>query len=239
MLPTYGRSQTYLPEFIKSVISVSSPDVVSFAFCVNERDVDTISFLKNFKFGRFEHCVVYENLPSPNLALYWNLLYKNAPLAQSHGTMVSMVGDDMVFETSGWAETILNWVNGRDGIGVYYCNDMFEAHNRCCVNLFVTRKMVEITEHEFMASQFEAEMVDLVWYYVGKVSKNLHYFPNVIIRHNHNRRKPREGWDETFNRLYKVQKQVHDRGGKDEAIALGKKIGNILLSKGFRGDSVC
>jgi hypothetical protein len=239
MLPTFGRSGTYLPEFISSAMRCSSPDRVNFAFCVNEKDRATRSFIQRFNFGKFQHDIVLEAYPSPNLAAYFNLLYLQSPLANKPGTIVSMLGDDMVFETQGWDEEILKWVNERDGIGVYWCNDMFEAQGRCPVNMFVTREMVALTEAPFMAPEFPAEMIDVVWYWVGKMTRSLHYFPNLVIRHNHNRRKVGIHWDPTFNRLREVQVKVHASGGKAKAIALGKEIGMRMLKKGIVGDSDC
>ena len=239
MLPTYGRSGTYLPEFIQSAMRCSSPERVNFAFCVNESDGATRRFLQRFPFDKFEHDVVLESYSTPNLAAYFNLLYLQSPLANKPGTMVTMMGDDMVFETPGWAEEILKWVNECKGIGVYFCNDAFEAAGRCCVNLAVTREMVELTGHPFMAPEFPAEMIDVVWHVAGRISKNLHYFPDLIIRHNHNRRKIRLHWDSTFTRLHSIQVQVHNSGGKRRAIQLGEKIGHILIAKGIVGDSDC
>jgi hypothetical protein len=239
MLPTFKRSNTYLPEFIASAMKCSSPDVVNFAFCVNAADKETKEFLQKYNFGKFEHCEVYEALATPDLAAYFNLLYMNAPLANKPGTMVSMFGDDMTFETPGWAEEILRWVNERKGIGVYFCNDEFEAHGRCCVNMAVTREMVELTEEPFMAVEFPAEMIDVVWWHVGKTTKSLHYFPELVVRHNHNRRKPNPHWDPTYQRLRVVQDKVHNSGGKRRAIAIGQRIGQKLLAKGIIGDSDC
>jgi hypothetical protein len=153
-----------------------------------------------------------------------------------------MFGDDMVFETPGWDKTILEWTNSHNGIGVFYCNDAFEARDRCCINLMVTRKMVELTGRPFMAPGFEAEMIDVVWHRLGKITKTLHFFPDIIIRHNHNRRKPRPMWDATYSRLQVIQKRVHDRGGKRQAIQIGEEIGRYLLAKnipGIPGDSDC
>jgi len=239
MLPTYGRSGTYLPAFIESAMRCSGSEHVNFAFCVNEKDKATRGYLQRVNFGKFKHDIVLESYPTPNLAAYFNLLYAQSPLANVPGTMVSMLGDDMVFVTPGWAEEILKWTNERKGIGVYFCNDMFEAHGRCCVNMFVTREMVAFTEAPFMAPEFPAEMIDVVWHVAGRISKNLHYFPNLIIRHDHNRRKIQIHWDPTFNRLRNVQIQVHASGGKKRAIKLGEEIGFRLIQKGIVGDSDC
>lgn len=95
MLPTYGRSHTYLPRFIDSAIATaSSPKRVSFVFCVNAGDNSTIAYLDERDFKGHANAVVFESLPSPNLAVYFNMLYKSA-LARAPGAVVSMVGDDI------------------------------------------------------------------------------------------------------------------------------------------------
>lgn len=243
MLPTYGRHDSYLPMFIESAIkTASSPRNVCFAFCVNENDRGTKDYLKSCDFRGHEYEMIMENLPSPHLAMYFNLLYLNTRTRTQPGTMVSMFGDDMVFETPGWDKTILEWANRYNGIGVFFCNDAFEARDRCCINLMVSKKMVELTGRPFMCPEFEAEMIDVVWHRVGKITKTQHFFPDIIIRHNHNRRKPRLGWDATYTRLQAIQKRVHDRGGKRRAIQIGLEIGAFLLAKnipGIPGDSDC
>ena len=102
--------------------------------------------------------------------------------------------------------------------------------------MFVTRKMVEATEYPFMDETFPAEMIDLIWYLVGKQTKNLHYLPEVLIRHNHNTAKPKEQWDKTFNRLRPFQKIAHGIG-KELVRENAQRIAAILIKKGFIGDN--
>jgi hypothetical protein len=239
MLPTYGRCDTYLPRFIESAIATaSSPKTVCFAFCVNVKDVKTQEFLKAYDFKGHEWEWIPESLPSPNLARYFNILYKLTSFGDP-GTVVSMVGDDMLIETPGWDEKLLNQINYYDGVGVFFCNDDYISRERCAVNLFVTRKMVEATGRPFMDESFGAEMIDVVWTEIGRVTKTLHFYPDIIIRHDHNTRKPKDKWDATFKRLNVLQEQVHAGGGKARAKAIGREIGDLLLAKGFRGNSIC
>lgn len=239
MLPTYGRSDTYLPRFIESSIATaSSPKTVCFAFCVNVKDVKTQEFLKAYDFKGHEWEWIPESLPSPNLARYFNILYTLTKFKQPE-TVVSMVGDDMAFETRGWDEQLIAQINYYHGVGVFFCNDKYIARERCAVNLFVTRKMVDATGRPFMDESFGAEMIDVVWTEIGRVTKTLHFYPDIIIRHDHNTRKPKAQWDSTFQRLNVIQEKVHGSGGKSKAKAIGREIGTLLLAKGYRGDSIC
>jgi hypothetical protein len=240
MLPTFGRSKTQLPTFIRSAIGMTSTQsAIHFCFCVNRKDSETLQFLNGFNFGGYSHETIIEDSVTPHLANYFNLMYDQTRTKNEPGTAVSMLGDDMIFKTPGWDRTILLWLNRYAGIGVFFCNDTNRAKNNCPVNMFVSRKMVDLTERPFMCPEFEAEMIDIVWYWVGKDTKMLHYFPDVVIHHNHWTRYKEEQWDSTTKRLRTPQINVHTRGGKARAIEIGKQIAKVLLSKGILGDSDC
>lgn len=240
MLPTYKRSGSSLPVFIRSAIStVSDTGNISFAFCVNKSDMITKKFLASFNFCGIQAEVFQEDLQSPNLGKYFNILYNGTRTKSEPGTLVTMLGDDMIFETHGWDRKILDLVNHYNGVGVFWCDDGYIARDRCAVNLFVARDFVEATEHPFMCELFAAEMIDLIWTKVGKYTKTSHFLPDVRILHNHTTRYPKEEWDETFVRLNKVQDQVHQSGGKQRAKGIAKKIAEVLKSKNLTGDSVC
>ena len=150
--------------------------------------------------------------------------------------LVSQLGDDMVFKTHGWDTRLLDIVNSYNGIGVFWCNDDYIAHERCAVNLFVTRKMVEATERPFMCEEFAADYIDYLWTKVGKYTRSCHYLQNVIIKHNHNTSKPKEDWDPTFQRLKVIQDQASVLG-KARAKEVAREIADILIKKGFIGDN--
>jgi hypothetical protein len=237
MLPTYGRSDTLLPKFLSSCIQTAGNlKNLRFAFCVNWNDEETIRFIKAHPIYGTGVCkIVRENLPSPHLAKYFNMLYDGTK-DFGDDCLVSMLGDDMSFKTPGWDTAILNQVNWYNGGGVHWCNDDYIAKERLCVNMFVTRQYVEATEHSFMDETFPAEMIDLVWYLVGKQTKHLHYLPDFIIKHDHNTAKPKEQWDKTFNRLRPYQMLAHGIG-KQVVRENAERIAAILIKKGYIGDN--
>lgn len=236
MVPTYGRSETYLPRFIQTAIRTSSPNNIRFVFCINEKDDDTISYLKRKHFNDFECDVIVESLPSPNLATYFNLMYEKVK-EFGDDCVISQLGDDMEFRTPGWDQKLLDAINIYEGIGVFWCNDDYIAGSRCPVNLFVTRKMVEATERPFMADEFAADMIDYIWGKIGKYTRTSHYFPDIHIWHNHSSIKPPEQRDATFQRLSKIQAEAH-KIGKGRAKEIAHEIAGILISKGFKGNSI-
>lgn len=212
MLPTYGRSDTYLPAFIDSAMATASFDRVCFAFCINRHDQKTIDYLCKKNFGDFQFTVAIEDLPRPHLAKYFNMLYEESKYKLSSYCVVSMLGDDMEFRTSDWDIKILDLINFYKGIGVFWVNDDYIAHEQCPVNLFVTRKMVEATEVRFMCEKYEADMIDYIWGKVGKYTATSHYLSDVHIWHNHSTIKPPEQRDLTFRRLAKIQEEAHKIG---------------------------
>lgn len=239
MLPTYGRSKTMLPVFVDSAIrTASSPGSVCFAFCVNAGDAATLDYLQTKDFCGHDTEVILESLPRPDLSEYFNMLYDQTKTRGEPGTLVSMLGDDMVFETPGWDKDLLGAVNHYEGVGVFWFDDAYIAHERCCVNMFVSRKMVEATGRPFMAP-FAADMIDVVWTEVGRGTRSLHYFPNIVLRHNHNTKVAAGHWDSTYMRLKNVQDEVRAAKGKKLARKCGREIAEILVAKGYVGDSIC
>jgi len=239
MTPTYKRSNTYLPRFISTAINtVYQLDRLHFMFCVNEKDVETQEFLRDYDFGSCKHDIVLENLPEPHLAKYFNQMYAAVKAKNDDKIVVTMMGDDMEFRTQNWDTSMLDLINHYDGIGVFWANDDYISHERCPVNLFVTQKMVDATEQPFMCELFAGDLIDWIWGKVGKYTRTSHYESNIHIWHNHSTAKTQCHWDETFQRLYKKQQEAHQIG-KGKAREIAAQIADVLRSKGMTGESIC
>jgi hypothetical protein len=165
MIPSYMRVRNgRLPKIVESAVScASSHKMIRFCFCINERDDETAAYVKQLQ----ESCpvetdVVIENLLQPNLSAYFNMMYDKTRFDGAE-TLVSMLGDDMVFLTEGYDLAILKEINAYEGKGFVWCNDDYIARERLCVNLFTTRLMVEGTERPFMCPLFNADLIDDVW----------------------------------------------------------------------------
>ena len=113
-----------------------------------------------------------------------------------------MVGDDMEWRTSGYDLKILSAINRVNGYGLVYCNDDFVQGGKLCVNLFTTRKFVEITGKPFMCELFAAYYIDTVWMEVAKKTKTAIYLGDVILKHHHYTANPKRA-DQTSIRLKK------------------------------------
>lgn len=230
MCPTYGRSETYLPRYVDTALRTRTGGLVELMFCVNKEDHGARKYLQTIPCK-----VVVEDLPRPNLAKFFNLMYDEV---RDPGVVVTMMGDDMEFRTPGWDRRMLDLINAHKGIGVFWANDDYIARERMCVNMFVTSDFVHATERPFMCEAFEADMIDYLWYKVGKYTNSLHFDADTHIWHNHNTAKPSIAWDATFKRLAPGRTQGA-QVGKGEAKRIAAEIAETLKKKGLVGNSVC
>jgi len=177
-LPTYKRvNNGKLPLFIESIKeTVSNTENIMVSFLVNSNDVDTIDYIK--KITELKYHVLYENEIEPHLARFYNYLYEATPYKDS---LVTMLGDDMIFITKNWDSIILNEINKMNGFGFVWCNDLNQKE-KLPVNLFTTREFVTATKHPFMCETFASYFIDTIWERLRKYGK---YLNDVIIQHKH------------------------------------------------------
>ncbi len=209
MLPTYGRSDTMLPRFIASAISkVSDPENICFTFCVNKSDKNTIDFIKDrLRGGEVDYHIIYEELPRPHLAKYFNKMYKETRFKHA-STIISMLGDDMEFLTDGYDLLILKAVNDCDGLGLIFGDDCYSWHEKLCVNLFTSRRFVDMLKPlPFMCEFYSRDQIDIVWRDVTMQMGLYIYVSSLKIKHHHCTR-PDVGKDATYIRLEKEDESV-------------------------------
>jgi len=184
MLPTYNRvGNGKLPRFVESIMkTASSLDNIVFSFLVNYNDQSTIDYIRGLK--DLQRCIlINKDINVPHLGSFYNKLY-NQTTFKNDNYIVSMLGDDMVFNTKDSDLKIIDKVNKYNGIGVFYCNDG-NLKNRMCVNIFTTRKFVNITTKPFMCEIFRAYFIDTVWFKLGQKTNTLHYLDDILIQHAH------------------------------------------------------
>jgi hypothetical protein len=231
MVPTYKRPLRLMSLIDSALRLAEDPSRLRFSFCVNEADRETKDYLVSRYWPVKDSWeVINETSQQPNLSLYFNLMYKNT---QFKDALISELGDDMVFMTKNWDVRILDEINRADGKVIVYADDSFVAHEKCCVNLFTTRKMVEATKKPFMCEFFHADMIDMIWTMLGSVTGTLRYLPDVIIQHNHSTRDPEDKWDETFKRLSPIQKVANKKQNQKLAIAYTMLCAKNLIEAGI------
>jgi len=203
-LPTYKRVENNkLPRLIRSIINnVSSLNNVCITFLVNVNDIETRDYLDRLTISiSWER--LYTNLKEPHLGKMYNQIFEQTKFKES-STLVSMIGDDMEWQTSGFDLAILDEVNKRKGWAVVYCNDGYIQGSKLMVNLFTTRKYVEATRHPFMCDKFQAYFIDTVWTKIAKKTGTAVYLNNIILKHHHYTKNPKM-IDITSQRLQKVK----------------------------------
>lgn len=200
-LPTYGRVKSgKLQKHLDSVTSnVDDPDHIVYTFLVNRNDKETINYLKTTNFS-FQKQVLYESLSVPHLARFYNAIYTNT-MFKFPDTLVSMVGDDMVWQTRGFDSIIIDMFNKHGDYCIVHCNDDYIMKGRVAVNLFTTRAMVDTCFDTFMCDDFPIDYMDTLWTDLGKMTNTLYYLDNVVLRHEHNTALPEYKRDDTYNRL--------------------------------------
>jgi len=241
-LPTYHRIEKLTRCLESALKQAANPSCLRFAFCVNESDQETISAIVNWSRRSFledadgTDCrweILKEETIQPNLAYYYNLLFDGTRFNRAD-TIVSMLGDDMVFDTYGWDTRVLAEINKREGKAIVYLNDDYIAHEKLAVNLFLSRDLVLATEKPFMCSRFHADMIDVVWHLAGQMTQMLVYLNDVILRHDHETRKSDPATrDTTHARLAPIQKLMQSKEHLEYARAYATVIAANLIDKGY------
>ncbi len=159
---------------------------------------ELIELTKNFNF------IKIVNIPPTNfiynLGVLWNKCAK-----ESIENIISMIGDDMEFETPNWDIQIIKEfdVCDNNGFKLVYCHDGHSGKK--AVNLFINRSYIDVTGY-FMREEFPVDGVDVwlqdVYTNINRIIKR----SDIIIKHNH--------WsftgdkDKTFKRMNYETKSI-------------------------------
>ena len=182
MLPTRKRVP-HLAKFIESAVATAkNVDSLFLTLLVDYEDIETREYVLTHP-----PCIPWDTsfwtAATPHLGKMYNSMYRSRGTELSE--VVSMVGDDMVFDTPGWDERILREINLRNGWAVVSLNDDYIQHGKIFVNVFTTRKMVEATGGPFMSEEFPMDFIDVVWTELARKTRTDVYLPDVILRHEH------------------------------------------------------
>ena len=185
VLPTRKRVP-HLAKFIESAVATAkNVDSLYLTVLVDGDDFDTTNYLIHNP-PKIPLKVVWWDGVVPHLGEMYNVLYDySSPALDVNTTVVSMVGDDMVFATPGWDERILREINARNGWAVVSLNDDYIQRGKIFVNVFTTRKIVEATGGSFMSEEFNMDFIDVVWTHLARLTGTDVYLPDVVLRHEH------------------------------------------------------
>jgi len=194
MLPT-RRRVPHLAKFIESAVATAkNVDSLYLTLMVDYHDFETRDYVLTHP-PCIQFDVVLWTATVPHLGKMYNSMYRSRGTQLSE--VVSMVGDDMVFDTSGWDERILREINLRNGWAVVSLNDDYIQQGKIFVNVFPTRKIVEATGGTFMSEEFNMDFIDVVWTHLARLTGTDVYLPDVVLRHEHSS----VAGDETRERL--------------------------------------
>ena len=201
MLPSYRRVHSgKLPRFIRSCVDRATDHTqVKLTILANYDDWETIRYIGTLDIPIDIHLMT-TYCQRPHLAIFYNQMYHGTRF-NDPDTLVSMVGDDMIWETDGYDQIILDRVNQCGGAGVFYCDDANIFHDQLCVNLFESRRFVDAFGAPWMHESFGTDFIDVIHYRVGQLTNTLQYIPDVILRHDHSTNTSTAEWDETFQGL--------------------------------------
>ena len=232
MVPTFKRVE-WLKRFIDSAVKmVDDVQNIQFCICVNKKDTKTLEYINSIRLT-LPIFVVEEKTVQPDLSLYFNMMYNEVTkLEGGRDFIASMLGDDMVFETRGYDTKILNKINEYKGVGVFWCDDGYIAHDRLCVNLFVTKRFIDGTGKPFMCPMYKADMIDVVWFHIGELTQTKHYINDVIIHHYHSTGINKD-FDNTFQRLIPLQQAANNDYMHKYAQVYASIVAGNLISIGY------
>jgi hypothetical protein len=125
MLPTYKRVfNGKLPKFLVSLFQTCyCDDNIYITFLVDEDDNETISFIRLLNL-QCDIQVMMHNIKESHLGKLYNKIYYEGSYNDPN-TLVSMVGDDMVFVTQNWDKRILDKANEINGVGIIFCDAIY------------------------------------------------------------------------------------------------------------------
>ena len=230
--PTYKRSNTLLPQYCKSIIkNTADKKNVFLSFITNILDSDSDCFIHK-TFESWEYEIIKESYKKPIIPKYYNMVFKIGKYHNDNTVSVSMLGDDMEFNTLGYDEKIISAMNKYGPEGVFYCSGDNRYDDSLCVNLFMEKNFVKKCSQTFMNEEYPANMIDVIWQCVADSSNMDFYIKNVEIKHNHY---SKIGKDDTGRRLHKSRKE----GGTSALARIKIDIGQCVYRINRLGYKTC
>jgi hypothetical protein len=214
LLPTRERMNLKLTFLCSALTRCKDPDNFTLYFGIDKDDPtidrckNLAKVIKNLKIIEFEPAG-----KNTNIHELWNTLAK-----ESTEEIISMVGDDMIFETDEWDERILDQFKDGEKFKLVYCNDGFR-NGDMCVNAFIHREYMDINGY-FLRSDFIRNWSDQWLWQMYNAFGRLVYLPDTIIKHNH--------WvfDAMKKDVVAEQLEIREGDNKEHSDQMWAKTGN-------------
>jgi hypothetical protein len=208
LVPTRERMNNRLTLLSSILTTVSDFNNITLYFGV-DKDDPTLETIKNVAKGvPFVKVIEIDNNGKfLGLGKLWNIL-TNA----SDEDIISMIGDDMTFNTKNWDIEIINEFKNipADNIKAIHCNDGCHGA-KLAVNLFCHRQYATVLG-SFMREEFKINWVDQWLHQLFSAFDRLKYRGDIMIEHRH----------------WVLGKNVRDKTAERMAIADTNKISDKL-----------
>jgi glycosyltransferase involved in cell wall biosynthesis len=195
LIPTRNR-----PKNVKRVVSsafatASKPSKIEFLFYVDEDD-------KSFPSGFTNEKIKLISGPRIWISLALNVLY-----TRSRGEIIMYCGDDVVFRTKEWDDTIRNEFDKvPDKICLVHTNDGVLQSKDIARHGFLHRKWFKTLGSPFPALRGMPN--DLWCSETATVLKRMRYIDDVIIEHVHYRQGGKSKLDSTYKDAYNLSRSL-------------------------------
>ena len=169
---------------VESIAStVASQDSVRLYLGVDDDDptrLEIASYAEDFPFVRIVE--VHNGGRFMGLGRLWNVC-----AAAAGEDVLAMVGDDMVFRTTGWDEMVLDEFSPSrcqpDMLKLVHCRDGLQ-NGRIAVNSFIHRRYAELVGH-YARQEFEIDYIDRWLHETFKAIDRVVYRDDILIEHMH------------------------------------------------------
>ena len=215
MLPTRGRHVLVDRLFVSLAKTASQPDLIEVIIYVDEDDLDSHNL--NSDFLKVTRIIG----PKASMGSYNSICYDAA-----QGDIIMLINDDMVINTSGWDEKIIEFdAKISDKIYLIYVNDLFKGRNLCTFPILSRRTcefLVEPYPKEYQGAFIDYHLFDIFKRLQHAGFDRIHYMSDVVFEHLHYRsgkalfdetyaKRGRFDDDSTFLALINSRKKSADR----------------------------
>jgi hypothetical protein len=215
LLPTRGRHVLVERFFLSIVETASHLDQIEVILYVDEDDVD--SHYLNSDFLKVTRIIG----PRASMGTYNSSCYDTA-----QGDIIMLVNDDMVINTSGWDEKVIEFdAKISDKIYLAYGNDLLKSGSLCTFPILSRRTceyLVEPYPKEYQGAFIDYHLFDIFKRLQHAGFDRIHYMGDVVFEHLHYRsgkapfdetyaKRGRFADDSTFLALIKSRQKSADR----------------------------
>lgn len=174
LIPSRGRPERLRQTILSAMQKASGNSMIKFYVYLDHDDTNTIQNLHLF---HYDYRITWVIGQPHILSNYWNVLYKIGS-----GEILFHGADDIIFETKGWDELVINHFKEHLE-SLYYGFDGHQNQN-CPTHSFTSRSAADKVGY-FLPPYFEADFNDVWLKEVYTKAGRIYYNSELAIRHLH------------------------------------------------------